>query len=184
MSKLFLLTALVAILGFSACNKKTSTQKTPPPKGKVVVKDHTTTAPAPAATATSSQLETDLKLIKEYIKANNLKKVESTASGIHYVIENPGSGAKPTLKSTVKCHYKGTLLDGTEFDSSYKRNAPIDFPLTGVIKGWQEAIPLLAKGGKGKFIIPSELAYGSKQVGASIKPNSVLVFDVELLDVK
>lgn len=172
------------MFSLSACTKKTTAQKETP-KGKVVVKEHgttntTTALPTPAA---GSQLETDLKLIKDYIKTNKLKKVEHTASGIHYIIENPGSGAKPTINSTVKCHYKGTLLDGTEFDSSYKRNAPIDFPLKGVIKGWQEAIPLLAKGGKGKFIIPSELAYGNRAAGAAIKPNSVLVFDVELLDV-
>ncbi len=185
--RIFLLAAIAIVVTLSACNKKANTQKTTPQKGKVVVREHGatntqgSTATPPAA---GSQAEKDQLLINDYLKTNKLKKLKQTASGIHYLIENPGSGARPTLKSTVKCHYKGTLLDGTEFDSSYKRNAPIDFPLMGVIKGWQEAIPLLAKGGKGKFIIPSELAYGDKQMGALIKPNSVLVFDVELLDVK
>lgn len=186
--RIVLFAAFALLLSLSACNKKTNAKKPEPQKGKVVVREHGATntqqsSATPAAPAVGTQLATDLALIKDYIKTNKLKKVEQTASGIHYLIENPGSGARPNIKSTVKCHYKGTLLDGTEFDSSYKRNAPIDFPLMGVIKGWQEAIPLLAKGGKGKFIIPSELAYGSKQMGALIKPNSVLVFDVELLDV-
>lgn len=121
--------------------------------------------------------------IKKYMTENSLTDFQKTDSGIYYKIDKPGKGdARPNRKSFVKAHYRGTLLDGTEFDSSYKRNKPLDFKLGGVIRGWQEAIPLLGKGGKGTFIIPSELAYGKRGAGAQIGPNTVLRFDIELLD--
>lgn len=141
------------------------------------------TAPATASTPAKSQAEIDEALILQYLQTNKIKKFERTPSGVYYVIDEAGSKEKPTLKSNVKCHYRGTLLDGTEFDSSYKRNQPLDFPLTNVIKGWQDGIPTIGKGGKVKLLIPSDLAYGARNMG-TIKPHSVLLFDVELLDFK
>jgi FKBP-type peptidyl-prolyl cis-trans isomerase FkpA len=128
------------------------------------------------------QAQKEAGSIADYVAKKGLK-AQKTPSGIFYVIEKAGSGKNPTIDSKVKVHYRGTLLDGSEFDSSYKRNEPIEFPLSGVIKGWQEAVPLLKPGGKGTFIIPSELAYGARAL-PGIPANSVLVFDVELLEVK
>ena len=109
-------------------------------------------------------------------------KTKQTKSGIHYVMEKEGEGdAHPTVNSQVTVHYRGTLLDGTVFDSSYDRGEPISFKLSQVIPGWQEAIPLLKKGGKATFVIPSGMAYGARKAG-KIPPNSVLAFEVELID--
>ncbi len=133
--------------------------------------------------AAGKQREIDVKLIEDYIQKNNLK-MEKTEKGVYYQIEKKGSGTEhPTLKSKLTVHYHGTMMDGTVFDSSVDRGKPIDFPLSGVITGWQDAIPVLTKGGKGKFIIPSDMAYGSRG-GGPIPPNSVLIFDVELIDFK
>jgi FKBP-type peptidyl-prolyl cis-trans isomerase len=131
----------------------------------------------------AAQNALDATLIKDYIIANKLV-AKSTASGLHYVIEKTGNGKHATTASTVKVHYLGTVLDGTKFDSSYDRGQPIEFPLANVIKGWQEGIPLIEEGGKGKLIIPSSIAYGAQSPTPVIKPNSVLVFDVEVLEVK
>ena len=128
------------------------------------------------------QAERDNALILEYLKSNGLE-AQSTESGIYYIIDEPGEGNDhPDNASKITAHYEGKLLDGTIFDSSIKRGEPLEFSLGRVIKGWQEAIPLLKKGGKGTFIIPSALAYGTQGAGGAIKPNSVLVFYVELLD--
>ena len=114
---------------------------------------------------------------------DNLWEFKKTDSGIYYKIDPPGTGGHPNLNSNIKCHYKGTLLDGREFDSSFKRNKPLEFTLGQVIAGWQEAIPLLEKGGKGTFIVPSRLAYGqSFPPGTIITANSILMFEIELLD--
>jgi FKBP-type peptidyl-prolyl cis-trans isomerase len=129
------------------------------------------------------QVTKDDKIIQEYLKTNKLK-AEKTASGLYYIIEKKGNGKHATAADKVKVHYKGTLVDGTTFDSSYERNAPIDFPLSGVIKGWTEGIPYLEEGGKGKLLIPSGLAYGKNAPpGSPIKPNDVLIFEVELLEI-
>jgi FKBP-type peptidyl-prolyl cis-trans isomerase len=121
--------------------------------------------------------------IQKYIADNKLTGYKSTPDGIWYKISAPGSAAHPKVENKVKVHYKGTLLDGSEFDSSYSRGEPAEFPLGGVIQGWQKAIPLLGKGGKGTFIIPSGLAYGEQSPSPAIPPNSTLVFEVELLDI-
>ena len=136
----------------------------------------------PLAFPEGSQEATDNAAIVAYIQKNKLKKVKNTESGIYYIIEKEGKGENPTAQSTVKTHYHGTLLNGDVFDSSVERDEPLEFPLKRVIKGWQESLPLLKVGGKGKFIIPSELAYGSRSAGP-IPPNSVLIFDIELLDI-
>lgn len=121
---------------------------------------------------------------KEYLDANKAKPgVQVTASGLQYKVINPGSGASPKATSTVKVHYRGTLIDGTEFDSSYKRGQPAEFGVGQVIKGWTEALQLMKKGAKYQLTIPSELAYGPRDSG-SIPANSVLNFEVELLDFK
>ncbi len=133
--------------------------------------------------AGAKQIGIDDKIIQDYIKANKLD-AKKTASGLYYVIEKAGNGKHATAADKVKVHYKGTLVDGTKFDSSYDRNQPIDFPLSGVIKGWTEGIPLLEEGGKGKLLIPSGLAYGQNAPqGTPIKANDVLIFDVELLEI-
>jgi FKBP-type peptidyl-prolyl cis-trans isomerase FkpA/FKBP-type peptidyl-prolyl cis-trans isomerase FklB len=108
--------------------------------------------------------------------------VKTTASGLQYQVIKEGSGATPKATDTVKVHYRGTLIDGTQFDSSYERNEPAEFPLNGVIKGWTEGLQLMKVGGKNKLFVPSDLAYGP-QGRPSIPPNSVLIFEVELLEI-
>jgi len=107
----------------------------------------------------------------------------TTASGLKYQILTSGSGKTPTLSDTVTVNYRGTLTNGTEFDSSYKRGKPATFPVNGVIKGWTEALQLMQEGAKWKLVIPPNLAYGSRGAGGVIGPNETLVFEVELLKV-
>ncbi|MBB3169910.1 FKBP-type peptidyl-prolyl cis-trans isomerase [Simiduia aestuariiviva] len=116
--------------------------------------------------------------------AENAKKdgVQTTESGLQYKVVNAGEGAKPTTADTVTVHYKGTLIDGTEFDSSYGRGEPVSFPVTGVIPGWTEALQLMSPGAKYELYIPSELAYGPGGTGP-IGPNQALIFEVELLSI-
>lgn len=121
---------------------------------------------------------------KEFLDANKAKPgVVVTASGLQYKVINPGNGASPKATSTVKVHYRGTLIDGTEFDSSFKRGQPAEFGVSQVIRGWTEALQLMKKGAKYQLTIPSELAYGPRDSG-TIPANSVLNFEVELLDFK
>lgn len=127
--------------------------------------------------------ETDKKAIELYLSEKKLN-AKSTPSGLYYIVETEGKGGHPQPTSKVKVHYTGTLLNGTKFDSSHDRKQPIEFGLNQVIPGWTEGIPLFQKGGKGKLLIPSKLAYGPNSPSPSIPPNSVLVFDVELLDFK
>ncbi|MDF0730060.1 FKBP-type peptidyl-prolyl cis-trans isomerase [Pseudomonas entomophila] len=108
--------------------------------------------------------------------------ITTLASGLQFEVLTAGEGAKPTRESNVRTHYHGTLIDGTVFDSSYERGQPAEFPVGGVIAGWTEALQLMNAGSKWRLYVPSELAYGAQGVG-SIPPHSVLVFDVELLDV-
>jgi FKBP-type peptidyl-prolyl cis-trans isomerase len=109
--------------------------------------------------------------------------VKTTASGLQYKVMKEGNGAQPKATDTVTVNYRGTLTDGTEFDSSYKRNQPASFPVGGVIKGWTEALQLMKAGAKYQLFIPPDLAYG-KEGRPGIPPNSVLIFEVELMDVK
>ena len=118
--------------------------------------------------------------------AQNAKKdgVVTLPSGLQYKVLKPGDGKKPTLDDAVVCHYRGTLLDGTEFDSSYKRNEPVTFPLKGVIKGWREALQLMPAGSKWQLVVPPQLAYGERGGGDLIGPNATLIFEVELLSIQ
>ena len=117
--------------------------------------------------------------------AENAKKegITVTKSGLQYEVLTEGTGKKPKASDTVRCHYEGCLLDGTIFDSSYKRNEPADFGLQQVIAGWTEGVQLMAEGAKYRFYIPYLLAYGERGAGAQIPPYSTLIFDVELIKV-
>jgi FKBP-type peptidyl-prolyl cis-trans isomerase FklB len=110
--------------------------------------------------------------------------VVALPSGLQYKVITAGQGKQPKSTDTVVAHYRGTLINGTEFDSSYQRNEPATFPVGGVIKGWQEALLLMKEGAKWQIFIPADLAYGPRGAGASIGPNEVLIFDIELLSVK
>ena len=120
----------------------------------------------------------------DFLAANKAKPgVVTLPDGLQYTVLTEGSGAMPQADNVVSVHYRGTLLDGTEFDSSYKRGQPAQFPVNGVIRGWTEALQLMKTGSKWKLFIPSELAYGENGQ-RSIPPNSVLIFEVELLSVQ
>ncbi len=122
----------------------------------------------------------------EKFLAENGKKegVITTASGLQYQVLREGNGQSPKATDTVECHYEGTLIDGTKFDSSYDHGQTATFPLNQVIAGWTEGLQLMKEGGKYRFFIPYELGYGERGAGASIPPFSTLVFDVELVSVK
>ncbi len=127
--------------------------------------------------------EENKKKGEEFLAANKAKEgVKTTASGLQYKVIKEGTGAKPKATDMVKVHYSGKLIDGKEFDSSYKRNEPVQFKLDGVIKGWTEGVQLMTVGSKYEFVIPAELGYGPTG-NQSIPGNSVLVFEVELLSI-
>lgn len=123
---------------------------------------------------------------KAFLAANGAKEgVTTTASGLQYKVVTEGTGAKPSATDTVEVNYAGTLIDGTEFDSSYKRGASVSFPVNGVIPGWTEALQLMPVGSKWQLFIPPELAYGPGGTGGGpIGPNATLIFDVELIAIK
>jgi FKBP-type peptidyl-prolyl cis-trans isomerase FklB len=121
---------------------------------------------------------------EEFLAANKTKPgVVTTASGLQYLILKEGTGPKPVATDKVRCHYHGTLIDGTVFDSSVDRGQPAEFPVNGVIPGWVEALQLMPVGSKWKLFLPSGLAYGDNQMGGKIAPGSTLIFEVELLDI-
>ena len=121
---------------------------------------------------------------EKYLAENSKKDgVVTLASGLQYQVLKEGNGKKPSAKDTVKCHYEGTLIDGTVFDSSYQRGEPATFPLQQVIAGWTEGLQLMQEGAKYRFFIPYRLAYGEGGAGASIPPFAALIFDVELIQV-
>lgn len=122
---------------------------------------------------------------KAFLEANKAAEgIQVTASGLQYKVIQAGDGATPTLSDTVTTHYRGTLLDGKVFDSSYDRGEPATFPVEGVIPGWTEALQLMTVGSKWQLFIPSDLAYGARGAGQFIEPHSTLVFDIELLGIK
>jgi FKBP-type peptidyl-prolyl cis-trans isomerase FklB len=139
----------------------------------------------------SRKAETDKVKYKDYIDQNeafltkNKQKsgVVTTASGLQYEVIKMGTGPKPTAQNTVKVDYVGTLIDGTEFDSSIKRKQPATFPVSGVIPGWTEALQLMPVGSKFKLYLPASIAYGAAGAGDVIKPFSTLIFEVDLLEI-
>lgn len=129
--------------------------------------------------------EKNAKEGEAFLAANKKKEgVVTLSSGLQYKILKSGDGPKPTKDQTVKCHYRGTLIDGTEFDSSYKRGEPAEFPVGQVVKGWIEALQLMPVGSKWQLFIPADLAYGSSGAGQTIGPNATLIFDIELISIK
>jgi FKBP-type peptidyl-prolyl cis-trans isomerase FklB len=133
--------------------------------------------------ANSGIIEANHKTGEAFLAENKTKPgVITTASGLQYLVLKEGTGPRPLSTDKVKCHYHGTLIDGTVFDSSVDRGQPVDFPVTGVIQGWVEALQLMPVGSKWKLFLPSSLAYGDNGSG-KISPGSTLIFDVELLEI-
>ena len=126
------------------------------------------------------------KLAGEKFLSENKKKtgIIETSSGLQYKILKQGNGKKPSASDSVVVHYRGTLIDGKEFDSSYARGEPLTLSASGVIKGWQEVLPMMQTGSKWQIYVPSELAYGERGAGPDIGPHSALIFDIELLAIK
>lgn len=140
-----------------------------------------------------SKAEEQMKQVSEknktegeaFLAANKTKEgVVTLPSGLQYKVLQAGKGDSPKATDTVTTHYKGTLIDGTEFDNSYKRGEPVSFPVNGVIAGWTEALQLMKPGAKWQLFIPSDLAYGPRGAGQTIGPNATLIFEVELISIK
>lgn len=132
----------------------------------------------------SEKAAANLKAGEDFLAQNKKREgVVTTASGLQYEVLHEGNGPKPKATDKVKCHYHGTLTDGTVFDSSVQRGQPATFPLNMVIKGWTEALQLMSVGSKYRLFLHPSLAYGERQTGSVIGPNSTLIFDVELLGV-
>jgi FKBP-type peptidyl-prolyl cis-trans isomerase FklB len=132
----------------------------------------------------NEKAQQNLKAGQEFLAANKNKPgITELPSGLQYEVITEGAGTKPSASNKVTCHYHGTLIDGTVFDSSVKRGQPATFPLNMVIKGWTEGLQLMPKGSKWRFFIPPDLGYGERQMGAQIGPNSTLIFEVELLEI-
>ncbi len=128
--------------------------------------------------------EKNLKAGEAYLEANKKKDgVKITSSGLQYLVIKEGNGKKPTAEDSVTVNYRGTLINGKEFDSSYSRNEPATFPVGGVVQGWQEALPMMKEGAKWKIFVPANLAYGTRGAPPNIGPNETLVFEIELLSI-
>ena len=141
---------------------------------RIIIAAIATTLAVPAFAATNDAID----------KAAKEKGAVKTASGMVYQSIKDGSGKSPKASNTVEVNYRGTLTNGKEFDSSYKRKQSISFPLTGVIPCWTEGVQMMKVGGKAKLVCPPELAYGARGAGRDVPPNATLIFEVELLDVK
>lgn len=136
------------------------------------------------AEISAAEASKNIKAGEDFLAANASKSgVVTLPSGLQYEIIKVGTGAKPTAEDEVKCHYHGTTIEGKVFDSSVDRGEPVNFPVNGVIPGWTEALQLMPVGSKWKLYIPSALAYGERAASADIKPNSALIFEVELLEI-
>ena len=135
--------------------------------------------------AKNEKLAANMKEGEDFLENNKTRpEVTTTASGLQYEVLTQGTGAKPSAYNKVKCHYHGTLINGTVFDSSVQRGQPATFPLNAVISGWTEALQLMPVGSKYRLFLHPSLAYGDRQAGATIQPNSTLIFDVELLGIE
>jgi FKBP-type peptidyl-prolyl cis-trans isomerase FklB len=132
----------------------------------------------------SEKAAANLKAGQDFLDANKQKPgIVALPSGLQYEVMTMGEGPNPSATSKVTCHYHGTLIDGTVFDSSVRRGQPATFPLNMVIKGWTEGLQLMPEGSKWRFFIPPHLGYGDRQVSAQIGPNSTLIFEVELIGI-
>lgn len=132
----------------------------------------------------SSKIDAQKKAGADFMETNKTKPgVVSLPEGIQYEVLKEGSGAQPTINDKIKAHYRGALLDGKEFDSSFKRNQPFSAPLRSLIRGWQIAIPLMKEGSHWRLWIPSDLAYGDRGAGGDIPGGAALLFEVELLEI-
>lgn len=133
----------------------------------------------------AKQHEANIQAGKDFLAENAKKEgVITLESGLQYEVMTEGDGSKPSATDQVECHYHGTLIDGTVFDSSVQRGEPAVFPVNGVIQGWVEALQLMPVGSKWKLYVPSELAYGERGAGNAIGPHTTLIFEVELLGIK
>ena len=138
-----------------------------------------------ALTVSSTLLMAAPQSGEEFLKENAKKEgVKTLEGGLQYKVLKEGTGKTPKATDEVEVNYRGTLIDGTEFDSSYKRGQSISFPVNGVIRGWTEGVQLMQEGAKYEFYIPAELAYGSRGAGGAIGPNETLIFEVELIKVR
>ena len=153
--------------------------------GAEALKEYESVLQDAMVTHQNAESEKNLKAAKDFLEKNKTKpEVTVTESGLQYEVLREGDGAKPKASDIVRVHYRGTLLDGTEFDSSYSRGEPVSFPLSQVIPGWTEGVQLMNTGAKYKFYIPPELGYGPRGAGDRIGPNEALVFEVELLAIE
>lgn len=163
--------ATVATLGLVACS----------PQGS----SGTAHAESPTPSTNTSMSQSPADKGQEFLKENAKQEgVKTTASGLQYKVLREGSGKQPSATDTVEVNYEGKLINGTVFDSSYKRGQSISFPLNQVIPGWTEGVQLMKEGAKYQFYIPSNLAYGPRGAGGLIGPNETLIFDVELIKVQ
>ena len=153
--------------------------------GAEALKEYESVLQDAMVTHQNAESEKNLEAAKDFLEKNKTKpEVTVTESGLQYEVLREGDGAKPKASDIVRVHYRGTLLDGTEFDSSYSRGEPVSFPLSQVIPGWTEGVQLMNTGAKYKFYIPPELGYGPRGAGDSIGPNEALIFEVELLAIE
>lgn len=161
-----------------------STERISTDKVKAVVQAYMIAAQKKVMDAQEKKAEGNLAEGRAFMAENGKKPgIVTTATGLQYEVLQMGNGPKPTADQTVKVNYRGTLINGKEFDSSYKRGEPAEFPVNAVIPGWTEALQLMPVGSRWKLFIPSDLAYGQHGAGADIPGNSTLIFEVELMDI-
>jgi len=161
-----------------------STERISTDKVKAVVQAYMIAAQKKVMDAQEKKAEGNLAEGRAFLAENGKKPgIVTTATGLQYEVLQMGNGPKPTADQTVKVNYRGTLINGKEFDSSYKRGEPAEFPVNAVIPGWTEALQLMPVGSRWKLFIPSDLAYGQHGAGADIPGNSTLIFEVELMDI-
>ena len=174
--------AMILVAAATGCSSRDDggTPKPPPPGGSAMGGPSAPGGPAPLPAAPADGASAGAEFLAKNKTAEGVK---VTPSGLQYQVITEGKGAQPTAADSVTVNYKGTLIDGTVFDSSYSRNEPTTFPLNGVIPGWTEGLQLMKVGGKSKFFVPANLAYGAQSPTPTIPPNSVLVFEIELLSI-
>jgi FKBP-type peptidyl-prolyl cis-trans isomerase len=179
-------TLLALAFSLSSCGSKQEQASPPPGRQAAAPAAREQAPPAPKEQPAVAQPESPTPASGQAFLKENAKKpgVVVTASGLQYLVLTKGDGPKPAATDRVTVNYRGTLINGTEFDSSYKRGQPATFPLNRVIPGWTEGVQLMPVGSKYRFFIPPELAYGKRGAGGLIGPDATLVFEVELLGIE